>query len=214
MAPRSPNRDSPRRHPRAVERPHTDCYIVPATRIVAGSYAGVHPDHPPEVLDDKLNAFLDSGITAFIDLTDPADGLAPYESRARELAASRGIDIAYDRLTIRDIDICTPAHMRNVLDLVDQRVAEGHGVYVHCWGGIGRTGLTIGCWLVRQGLTGEQALKKVGKLFQSMDVSRVERWAATGSPQTQAQRDMVREWEAVERPPGPGSAHATAPRNR
>ena len=212
MVRRSRNENTSRPRPRPVERPHTDCYIVPGTRIVAGSYAGVHPDHPPGVLDDKLNAFLDSGITAFIDLTDPADGLAPYEPRVRELAASRGIDLAYDRLTIRDIDICTPAHMRRVLDLIDQRVTEGHGVYVHCWGGIGRTGLTIGCWLVRQGLTGEQALRKVGKLFQSMDVSRVERWAATGSPQTQAQRDMVRAWEAEERPPAPDSSADAGPR--
>lgn len=195
----SPSRQS-------IERPHTDCYVVPGTRMVAGSYAGVHPDHPPQALDDKLNAFLDAGITAFIDLTDPADGLEPYEPRARELAAARGIELRYDRLTIRDIDICTPEHMRKVLDLIDARLAEGHGLYVHCWGGIGRTGLTVGCWLVRHGLTGDRALQKVGNLFQSMDVSRVARWRATGSPQTQAQREMVREWEAIERPSKPAAS--------
>lgn len=199
MTSRPRGKDAPPRRPRPVERPHTDCYIVPGTRIVAGSYPGVHPSYPAQVLDDKLNAFLDSGITAFIDLTDPADGLEPYEPRLTELAAEHGTEIAYDRLTIRDVDICTHTHMRKVLDLIDQRVAEGHGIYVHCWGGIGRTGLTIGCWLVRQGKTGKQALDKVGKLFQSMDVSRVERWKETGSPQTRAQRVMVLEWEAVER---------------
>src|SRR5688500_15800807 len=60
---------TPRSMPRRpIERPHTDCYVVPGTRIVAGSYAGVHPDHPPAVLDNKLNALLDSGITASVDL--------------------------------------------------------------------------------------------------------------------------------------------------
>ena len=195
------NRAEDNRNPaRPVERPKTDCYVVTGTRIVAGSYPGLPHSCPSHELDAKLDAFLDSGLTAFVDLTDPADGLDPYEPRLRELAGARGIELAYDRLTIRDIDICTPTHMRTVLDLIDERIAEGHGVYVHCWGGIGRTGLTIGCWLVRQGMTGHQALTQVGKLFRSMDVSRVARHSATGSPQTVEQRRMVLEWEAVERP--------------
>lgn len=189
----------------AIERPNTDCYVVPRTRIVAGSYPGLHPSYPRTELDAKLSAFLDAGITAFVDLTDPADGLEPYEPRLSELAVARGIDLAYDRLTIRDCDICSPDHMRKVLDLIDARRAEGRRVYVHCWGGIGRTGLTIGCWLVRHGMTGDRALTKVGKLFRSMDASRVARHRATGSPQTQAQREMVREWEAMERPSSPAA---------
>ena len=204
----------PRRR-RAFERPNTDSYLIPGTRIAAGAYPGTHPSSPAEERDAKLHAFLDAGITAFVDLTDPADGLTDYAPRIRELAAERGIRIAYDRLTIRDIDICTPAHMRKVLDLVDTRLAEGHGVYIHCWGGIGRTGLTVGCWLVRHGASGDQALRKVGKLFQSMDASRVERHRATGSPQTLAQRDMVREWEGVERPARPvAEPPASGPRSR
>ena len=198
--PRRSRAESGRNRSRPIERPNTDCYVVTGTRIVAGAYPGLPHWYPAHELDARLNAFLDSGITAFVDLTDPADGLDPYEPRLRELAADRGVELAYDRLTIRDIDICTPAHMEKVLDLIDQRIAEGHGVYVHCWGGIGRTGLTIGCWLVRRGMTGQRALLKVGNLFRSMDVSRVAKHSATGSPQTVAQRRMVLEWEAVERP--------------
>ncbi len=29
-------------------------------------------------------------------------------------------------------------------------VANG-AVYVHCWGGVGRTGTVVGCWLLRHG---------------------------------------------------------------
>ena len=28
---------------------------------------------------------------------------------------------------------------------------DGRKVYVHCWGGVGRTGTVVGCYLVRQG---------------------------------------------------------------
>lgn len=31
-------------------------------------------------------------------------------------------------------------------------------VYLHCWGGIGRTGTIVGCWLARNGFPGKAAL--------------------------------------------------------
>ncbi len=38
-------------------------------------------------------------------------------------------------------------------------------MYVHCWGGIGRTGLTMGSWLIRHGVaTGESVLARVRRL--------------------------------------------------
>ena len=30
---------------------------------------------------------------------------------------------------------------RQILDAIDSEISEGQKVYVHCWGGIGRTGL-------------------------------------------------------------------------
>ena len=44
---------------------------------------------------------------------------------------------------------------------VDDALGEGRTVYVHCWGGIGRTGTVVGCWLVRHGLTGRGALDQI-----------------------------------------------------
>ena len=43
------------------------------------------------------------------------------------------------------------------------------GVYVHCWGGIGRTGTTVGCWFVRHGRTGDQALAEIAERWQWME---------------------------------------------
>ena len=39
--------------------------------------------------------------------------------------------------------------MLAVLDAIDIALCEGHGVYIHCWGGVGRTGTVVGCWLKR-----------------------------------------------------------------
>ena len=42
--------------------------------------------------------------------------------------------------------------MVSILDAIDDSVKVGKPVYVHCWGGVGRTGMVIGCWLLRHGL--------------------------------------------------------------
>ena len=73
---------------------------------------------------------------------------------------------------------------------MDAAVARDKTVYVHCVGGIGRTGTTVGCYLVRHGNDGETALKEVDRLFQNSDRSQ-ESWT---SPETRQQMDFVRKW--------------------
>lgn len=181
-----------------IQPPIANSYVVPGTRLAAGEYPGSPSKTPPHEAEGKLEAFLDAGISAFIDLTDPADGLAPYEPMLREVASRRGVSVAYERLTMRDMDICEPSFMRTVLDTINARLEEGHGVYVHCWGGIGRTGMAVGCWLVRRGATGEEALAQVKALFHTMSPAKVKRHASWGSPQTEPQRTMVRTWSSVD----------------
>lgn len=177
----------------ATPRPIPNAYVVPGTRLVAGEYPGSVPSTPDSAAREKLCAFLDAGVRHFIDLTDPYDGLAPYEPTLRTLAAERGVDVTWERLTIRDMDVCDARHMRRVLDTIDARLAGGAAAYVHCWGGIGRTGMVVGCWLVRRGRTGQEALDEVGALFRTMSATK-SRVHPEGSPQTTAQRDVVRRW--------------------
>lgn len=181
-----------------LSRPIANSYVVPGTRLVAGEYPGSPPTVGRAVAEEKLAAFLRAGITAFIDLTDPADGLAPYEPMLREVAGRLGTRVNYERLTIRDMDVCRPEYMRRVLDAIDAGLGQGGAVYVHCWGGIGRTGMVVGCWLARHGASGEVALRQVDALFRSMSPEKVRRHARWGSPQTEAQRAVVREWHLQE----------------
>ena len=48
-----------------------------------------------------------------------------------------------------------------ILDDLDQALADGHRVYLHCFGGIGRTGTVVGCYLVRHGMTGNEVLEQI-----------------------------------------------------
>jgi len=85
--------------------------------------------------------------------------------------------------------------MLEILDTIDKEVAAHRKVYVHCRGGIGRTGTVVGCYLRRRGNSGQEALDKTNRLFQSSDRS-AESWS---SPETREQMDFVKNWNDNER---------------
>jgi hypothetical protein len=81
--------------------------------------------------------------------------------------------------------------MAGILSAIDSALAEGRNIYVHCWGGIGRTGTTVGCYLVRQGLTGEQALAQLAGLWKDVPKSSY----FPRSPETDRQVKFVLNWD-------------------
>jgi ADP-ribosylglycohydrolase len=60
---------------------------------------------------------------------------------------------------------------------------------VHCWGGVGRTGLVVACWLQEQGRTPEAALEELSTLWKTTEKS-----AWRESPETAEQVDWVKTW--------------------
>lgn len=146
-----------------------------------------------EVLDaSRVDALLGAGITYVIDLTSDDDPLDPYEELLLERAAALGVSAVYARRPVRDLGCPSAAEMRAILDEIDAAIAEGHMVYVHCWGGVGRTGTAVGCHLVRRGLTGDAALEEVARLFRTMSERKLSEHPQ--SPETDAQRTFVRSW--------------------
>ena len=86
-----------------------------------------------------------------------------------------------------------PPLMRAILDLLHRETAVGRACYVHCWGGIGRTGTVIGCWLRESGLDGDAALAQVQRLYcRHMHPAKQARYPR--SPQQPAQLRYVKEW--------------------
>lgn len=149
-----------------LERPHANCYWVEPGRFLAGEYPGARN---PAKAREKLRRFLASGITCFLDLTEGHE-LTPYADLLSQEATAIGTPVEYRRMPIRDLRVPrTPQEMVAILDQIDAAIASGHSVYVHCWGGVGRTGTVVGCYLVRHGRSGQEALRELSRLWQPME---------------------------------------------
>lgn len=162
---------------------------MPGSRIFAGEYPG-HIDATRA--REKIGALLTAGIESFIDLTEE-DELNEYESLLRDEADLRGISVSYIRVPIRDLRVPTLEAMSRLQRMLADAERLSKTVYVHCWGGVGRTGTVIGCHLVDQGYSAEEALNFVQRLFREMSPKKLERHPE-GSPETNAQREFVRQW--------------------
>lgn len=161
--------------------------------------AGPYPGKPTRAAAAaSLDALLDLGIACFVDLTEEGEGpgprgLHPYEALLRERAAARGIDAWHVRMPIRDVDVPEPWRMRAILDLIATARAVGRPVYVHCWGGVGRTGTVLACRVADLGWGADEALSRLA--YARRHTARAK--AGRVAPETAAQVAFVRAW----RPP-------------
>ncbi len=172
--------------------PFERSYWVSPSRLLAGCYPG-NPD--PERAADKLAALLGAGIRVCVDLTEKGEPnlgglpLAPYEQTWRILGRASSIEVDYWRKSIRDMDVPSRRRMRSILDIIDRAIGNGRPVYVHCLGGLGRTGVVVGCWLARHGIaTGPAVLDTIRMLRRNEGVAHLP------SPQTARQCEMATSW--------------------
>ena len=90
---------------------------------------------------------------------------------------------------IRDGGVPTAATMRLILNVIDQSVARNEVVFVHCWGGRGRTGLAAACFVARHGVAvGQAALNLIAR-------KRFEVGLFAPAPETKVQLEFARNWK-------------------
>ena len=151
-----------------------------------------YPWTPKNPTRPKLDALLRAGVRTFIDLTEAGE-LLSYECILWRRASLIGIDIdaiEYHRFPIRDRSLPESLGlMYEVLDVLRDNERRGRISAVHCRGGIGRTGMVVGCWLVDSGHAkdGAEALGIVAREWQT--VEKCTRYPH--SPETGSQFDYV-----------------------
>lgn len=147
--------------------------------VWAGAYPRRHPT-TPEGIADTLGWLVAHDVGLIINLTTPADPLPDLRDYVAQWPT-----LTYKRFPIRDMSTPSVPLMLAILDAISDAVAAGRRVYIHCWGGVGRTGTVIGCWYVRQGLSAEAALARIAQLRAHIPGA---------SPETAEQVAMIRDW--------------------
>jgi len=174
----------------ALLRPHANCYWLIPELLLAGEHPGSHLHHD---CVRRIDALLDAGVRQIVDLTDLLEGPGPYDAVLRERAGSRDLLVAHHRFAIPDFNVPTAETMRATLDAIYGALDARKPVYLHCWGGVGRTGTVVGCLLREQGLTGSEALDLIERKWSVME----KRMRHPRSPETPEQIAFIERWRGA-----------------
>jgi len=169
--------------------PTRSSYWVEPGRLLAGAYPGAQD---PEVHCRKIQALLDAGVRVFVNLMQEGetnhDGepFVPYEDVVRQ----RCPDATCVRFSIRDLSVPSVPGLATILDAIDQSIDAGKTVYVHCWGGVGRTGTVVACWLLKHKRSTHENVIDNLKTLRRQDRERGYR----PCPESAEQRQFVQTW--------------------
>ena len=160
------------------DRPLYQSYHVDSN-VFAGEYPG---DKYGEKAETKIQQMVHFGVRHFVDLTEEGE-LNPYAQLVPD-------DCTYIRFPIRDVSV--PKNVDEVERWIYgiqelSRRNDGY-VYIHCWGGVGRTGTIVACYLAEQmeNPTANNALEKLRSLFSAMPKS-----AHRRTPETKEQEAFI-----------------------
>ena len=169
-----------------IRRPLSESYWVEPRQFLAGEHPGKFDE---EQTRRRVDALIEAGVDTFIDLTQ-ANETFPYTHILAEQADVYGVRAAHHRFPIGDFGLPSDQMMNAILDKIDQSLRDMRKIYLHCWGGIGRTGTTVGCYLVRQGKTAEEALDQLSTWWRGVPKSLFHPY----SPETQDQVNFIHTW--------------------
>jgi protein tyrosine/serine phosphatase len=167
------------------EVPFRNSYWVVPGRFLAGEYPGSSDER---MLEYNVQRLLALHVDVVIDLTDEGEGV-PYAPVLMQEAQLLDRVVEHRRFPILDFFVPSVEEMAEILDAIDAALAANKIVYLHCMGGIGRTGTVVGCYLVRHGLRGDQALETLANLRRDVPT-----WYQQ-SPETSTQRELVFNWQ-------------------
>ncbi len=156
------------------------CYWLVENQIFAGPYPYNPGGKQPLLFLDNL---FELGIDSFVDLTEE-DELTHY---CKLLDTHPGIN--YARFPIEDYSIPSIDQMRQILAHIKSELEQSRKIYLHCFGGVGRTGTVAGCFLAENGFEGTLAIRELQNRFAASVSSK---W--NQSPETDAQIAFVTAW--------------------
>lgn len=169
-------------------------YWVIADALLAGAYPG-SPD--VEAHQQRTSALWTAGMRTYVNLMEESERnnlgqpFTPYQDCLQDFATRDRQTVQCLRFPIQDLGIPSVAEMKTILDAVDGSLAAGRPVYVHCFGGVGRTATVVCCWLLRHGLASQDNVAQVIAQLRQADADTRMRPA----PETSKQVKFVAQWD-------------------
>lgn len=149
--------------------------------------AGAGLFRSPQPTLEHLHALKEQGLRGVVNLREESDESRWYCERTC---------LAYHHIAVADWTVPTPEQVERFLSLMKDPGQTP--LLVHCWAGVGRTGLFVTCWRVRMGMAVQDAIRLSDMETPHMGMSH-------------AQRDWLAAWAASwgRTPPAPREAPAT-----
>jgi hypothetical protein len=178
-----------------LQRPFERSYWAVPKQLLAGCYPG---DINTELMQAKLKELVHAEVSLVVNLMEQMEvdhagrPFKDYRLPLDTLAKQAGEQVRCVRFPIRDMSIPSLALMRDILDAIAVEIKEGGVVYVHCWGGKGRTATVVGCYLLEEAL--ESRINVLGRIKELTAHASQFFWP---TPQTQEQCDFVTTWNTT-----------------
>jgi len=184
----------------ATETIRNSYWVIPG-EIMAGPFPGAEDEFMYKL---RVRALFDAGIRAFINLQQPGEMALSCKNykedystifeKFLEMEKIEPVDGgSMRRYPIPDKDVPKVEFMKKILDDIDMLRSKNIPLYIHCWGGIGRTGTVVGCWLIRHGLA--QKVNVIDEIFNLRKIYLTKLCLAYPSPETDSQERFILEWE-------------------
>ncbi len=165
-------------------------YWVVEGKFLAGAYPGAPDPHNHRA---RIVALWNAGVRTFINLMESDETnnagkpFASYEDIVNELAEAAGVTAWCVRFSIRDLGVPSHYTMDAIISEIEHALLREGVTYVHCFGGVGRTGITVCSWLLAHGLTSPETV-----FADLTELRRADKIAGQRpAPETNVQRDFV-----------------------
>jgi protein tyrosine phosphatase (PTP) superfamily phosphohydrolase (DUF442 family) len=117
---------------------------MPTDFLLAGP--GLYRGPQPRVED--LQTLKSRGLRSVVNLREESDESRYY---------CRHLELSYHGIPVVDWTVPEVAQVEEFLDLMEH--PPNRPLLIHCWGGVGRTGLFVSCWRIRMGMETEEAIR-------------------------------------------------------
>lgn len=167
--------------------PFERSYWVIPNRLLAGEIPAARDEDESKI---KIASLVNSKVNVIINLMEEDERNYTDELFHDYSKYLNPEHVVVHRMSIKDLSIPSKTQMLRILEIIDEALNKNKVVYIHCWGGVGRTGTVVGCYLMRHGMANN------ANVIETIEyLKRTTSNAERESPETEEQQLYLRNWQ-------------------